>query len=182
MRDDARIHGIITDGGEKPNIVPEYAAARFYVRAARADYRDALLDKLERCARGAALATGAELEFRGTGHSYESMQVNRAMAQVFGRHIEALGYPVEQPGGGMASTDMGDVSWEVPAIHPQIRITDGHIPLHSREFAKAARSERARQAMIAAAKAMAATCLELWTCPDLFARVQAEFGRGREAC
>jgi len=182
IRDDARIHGIITDGGKKPNIVPEYAAARFYVRAARADYRDAVLVKLERCARGAALATGAELQFRETGHSYKSMQVNCTMAEVFGRHIEALGYPVEQLSGGMGSTDMGDVSWEVPAIHPQIRVTDGHVPLHSREFAKAARSERARQAMVASAKAMAATCLELWMSPALYARVRAEFGNGQADC
>jgi amidohydrolase len=179
IRDGARIHGIITDGGQKPNIVPEHAAARFYVRAAQSEYRDELLAKLERCARGAALATGAELSFRKTSHEYKSMRINEPMASAFGRHIEGLGYPVEESGGGMGSTDMGDVSWQVPAIHPLVRITEQEIPLHSRQFAQAARSEGARRAIIAAAKAVAATCLDLWLDPDLYTRVKEEFNLTR---
>ncbi len=177
IRDGARIHGIVTDGGQRPNIVPEHAGARFYVRAAQSDYRDELLAKLERCAQGAALATGAELSFRKTGHEYKSMRSNEPMACAFGRHMEKLGFPIEESRGGLGSTDMGDVSWEVPAIHPQIRITDQEMPLHSREFAEAARSEGARRAMIAAAKAVAATCLELWLDADLYQQTKQEFSR-----
>ncbi len=178
IRDGARVHGIITHGGVKPNIVPEYAAARFYVRAAENEYRDELVDKLRRCAEGAALATGASLEFRLVGHAYKAIRPNRALAAAFARHIEALGYPVEKPEGGVGSTDMGDVSWEVPAIHPYIRIGPGVIPGHSRKFCEAARAEPAKNAMLAAAKALAAVCLDLWTDPTLFRQVQAEFTRG----
>ncbi len=182
VRDGARLHGIITDGGTKPNIVPEHAAARFYVRAASAEYRDELTEKLRRCAEGAALATGAELMFKRTGHEYKSMRVNRALAAAFRRHLEALGYPVETPSGGMASTDMGDVSWEVPAIHPQIRITGQPIPLHSREFAAAACSGAAREAIVAASKAVAGVCLDLWLDAALFHRVCQELERSAPAC
>jgi len=179
IKDGARIHGIITDGGQKPNIVPEHAAALFYVRAADNAYRDELVEKLRRCAEGAALATGAELTFKKVGHEYKAMRPNHHLAQAFRRNIEALGYPVEEPKGGMGSTDMGDVSWEVPAIHPYIRITEGDVPGHSREFAQAARSERAKAALLAAAKAVAATCIDLWTDPELYRAIREEFERGR---
>jgi len=175
IRDGARIHGVITHGGQKPNIVPEHAAARFYVRAAENAYRDELVDKLRRCAEGAALATGAELDFRLMGHEYKAIRPNQALARAFARHIEDLGYPVEMPEGGMGSTDMGDVSWEVPAIHPYIRIAPGVVPGHSREFCAAAKSEPAKAAMLAAAKAVAAVCLDLWTDPSLLREAQEEF-------
>ncbi len=175
IRDGARVHGIITHGGLKPNIVPEYAAARFYVRAADNGYRDELVDKLRRCAEGAAVATGSRLEFKLVGHAYKAIRPNKALGCRFAHHITALGYPVEEPKGGLGSTDMGDVSWEVPAIHPYIRIAAGTVPGHSRAFCEAARSEPARGAMIAAAKALVAVCLDLWTDPALFRRVQEEF-------
>jgi len=76
IKDGARIHGIITNGGAKPNIVPEVAAAEFYVRAPESDYRDELLEKLRRCAEGAALATGATLSFETIGHAYKAMKPN----------------------------------------------------------------------------------------------------------
>ncbi|MBC7222265.1 M20 family metallopeptidase [Candidatus Bipolaricaulota bacterium] len=178
IKDGSRIHGIITHGGVKPNIVPEYAAALFYVRAPENSYRDELVEKLRKCAEGAALATGATLTFTKVGHEYKAIRPNKTMAQVFAKYLVELGYPLEEPTGWMGSTDMGDVSWEVPAIHPYIRIGPGEIPGHSREFAEAAKSEGARRAMLAAAKAVAATCLELWTDPDLFRRVKEEFRQG----
>jgi len=178
IKDGSRIHGIITHGGVKPNIVPEYAAALFYVRSADNTYRDELVEKLRKCAEGAALATGARLTFTKVGHEYKAIRPNKTMAQIFAKYLPELGYPPEEPKGWMGSTDMGDVSWEVPAIHPYIRIGPGEIPGHSREFAEAAKSEGARKAMIAAAKAVAAACLELWTDPELFRKVQEEFAHG----
>ena len=177
IKDGARIHGIITHGGVKPNIVPGYAAANFYVRAPENDYRDELVEKLRRCAEGAALATGAELTFKKVGHEYKAIRPNHHLAQAFRRNLESLGYPVEEPKGGLGSTDMGDVSWEVPAIHPYIRITEGEVPGHSREFAEAARSERAKKAMLAAAKAVAGTCIDVWTDPALYQAIREEFER-----
>jgi amidohydrolase len=175
IRDGARIHGIITHGGTKPNIVPEYAAALFYVRAAEDDYKEELVEKLKKCAEGAALATGAKLTFTRVGHEYKAMRPNRRLARSFRRHIEELGYEIEEPHGGMGSTDMGDISQAVPAIHPYIKIAPAGTPGHSHEFAAAARSEEARRGMLAAAKALSAVALELWLLPDFYSEVRREF-------
>ncbi len=162
IADGARIHGVITDGGEKPNIVPERAAARFYVRAPENEYRDELVEKLRRCAEGAALATGASLSFQRVGHEYKAIRPDPRLVAAFRSQLAELGVPEDQPAGGLGSTDMGDVSWVVPAIHPYIRITEEDTPGHSRAFAEAAQSEGARRGMISAAKAMAGVALDLW--------------------
>ncbi len=162
IADGARIHGIITDGGQKPNIVPERAAARFYVRAPENEYRDELVEKLRCCAEGAALATGASLSFDRVGDEYKAIRPDPKLVAAFRRQLAELGIPEDEPSGGLGSTDMGDVSWVVSAIHPYIRITEQDTPGHSREFAEAACGEGARRGMIAAAKAMAGVALELW--------------------
>ncbi len=178
IRDGARIHGIITDGGLKPNIVPETAAALFYVRDLDNAYCDELVEKLRHCAEGAALATGATLTFEKVGVDYKTMNTNKVIAGAFTRHIEELGYPIETPEPGLGSTDMGNISWEVPAIHAYIRILEqgrGVVPGHSREFAAASCAPAAREAMIAAAKAVAATCLDLLTDTALAQAAKDEF-------
>ncbi|MGY4707857.1 M20 family metallopeptidase [Candidatus Bipolaricaulota sp. J31] len=175
IRDGARIHGIITHGGTKPNIVPEYAAALFYVRDIDDDYKEELVEKLRKCAEGAALATGAKLTFTRVGHEYKAMRPNHHLAQSFRRSIEELGFEIEPPKGGMGSTDMGDISQAVPAIHPYIKIAPTGTPGHSHEFAQASRSEEARKGMIAAAKALAAVALELWLVPGFYDEVRREF-------
>ncbi len=177
IKDGARIHGIITDGGAKPNIVPEHAAANFYVRALENDYRDELLEKLRNCAEGAALATGASLEFKEVGHSYKAMKPNRAIGDAFVKNLEELGEPLNPPppDAGMGSTDMGDVSQVVPSIHAYIQICDENVAGHSREFAEAAISQRGLDVMLIAAKAMAMTAIDVLTDPDLAKRMWEEF-------
>ena len=177
IKDGARIHGIITDGGAKPNIVPEHAAASFYVRAPENDYRDELLEKLRNCAEGAAVATGATLTFETVGHAYRAMKPNKAIAETFTKNLETLGEPLNPPppDAGLGSTDMGDVSQTVPAIHAYIQIADEKVAGHSREFAQAANSERGRQVMLIAAKALAMTVVDLFTDPDLMRRAKEEF-------
>lgn len=171
IADGARIHGIITDGGLKPNIVPDHASACFYVRAEDNVYRDELLDKVIRCAEGAAMATGASLSVEPTGHAYKALNPNPVLSDLFRVHIEKLGYQDEELRGGMGSTDMGDVSWEVPAIHPYVRIAGDDVAGHSREFAEASNSAEGRRAMLASAKALAATAIDVWTIPDLYTQV-----------
>ncbi len=177
IKDGARIHGIISNGGAKPNIVPEVAAAVFYVRAPESDYRDELLEKLRRCAEGAALGTGATLSFETFGHAYKAMKPNRALGTAFAKNLEALGEPLNPPpvDAGLGSTDMGDVSQAVPAIHPYIRICDEKVAGHSREFAQASVSERGRAVMLIAAKALAMTAIDLFTEPETMRRAKEEF-------
>lgn len=177
--DGARIHGIITHGGVKPNIVPEYAAAEFYVRAATNTYRDELLEKLRRCAEGAALATGARLEFSPVGHAYQAMKPNRLLGERFLQHLEAAGIPHNPPKDrSMGSTDMGDVSQTVPGIHPYVQICEDDVAGHSRPFAEASNAERGAVAMLAAAKAMARTAIDVLSEPGFAERIRQEFDAG----
>jgi len=177
IKDGARIHGIITDGGAKPNIVPEHAAANFYVRALENDYRDELLEKLRACAEGAALATGATLDFKIVGHSYKAMKPNRAIGDAFVKNLNELGEPLNPPApdAGMGSTDMGDVSQVVPSIHAYIQICDENVAGHSREFAQASISKRGLDVMLIAAKAMAMTAIDVLANPDLAKKMWEEF-------
>ena len=176
IKDGARIHGIISHGGIKPNIVPEYASAEFYVRAQENDYRDELLDKLRKCAEGAALATGAKLEFTEVGHAYKAMKPNKILGELFLKHVIENGIPHNpQKDNSMGSTDMGDVTQVVPGIHPYVQIAEDDVAGHSREFADASGSERGHVAMLAAAKAMAMTTVDLLTDADLVAKIWEEF-------
>ena len=179
LKDGARIHGIITNGGAKPNIVPDRATACFYVRAPESDYRDLLLEKLRCCAEGAALATGATLSFQTVGHSYRAMKTNPPLASAFAANLEALGEPIEPPQHrAMGSTDMGDVSQVVPSIHAYLAICEKAIASHSRDFAEASASSRGQRAMLIAAKALAMTAIDLFTDPDLVERMWEDFKSG----
>jgi len=178
IKDGARIHGIIADGGAKPNIVPEHAAAEFYVRAPETDYRDELLMKLRRCAEGAALATGAKLTFREVGHAYKAMKPNRPLIDAFVANLEALDWSLDNPPEALGSTDMGDVTQVVPGMHPYLAICDPDVVGHSREFAEASGSERGAVAMLAGAKTMAMTTVDVLTTPGLVDRMWEVFRGG----
>ncbi|MFW9788136.1 MAG: M20 family metallopeptidase [Candidatus Thorarchaeota archaeon] len=173
----SRIHGIISHGGVKPNIVPEFASAEFYVRAEESGYCKELVKKVENCAKGAASATGATLEFEVVLPFYESRIMNKEMGAAFVKNLEILGEPIIPlpPGSGAGSSDIGNVSQVVPAIHPYISICDKSIAGHSKEFAKAAASKKGQEAMLNAGKALAMTAIDLFTDPELMKRVTEEF-------
>jgi len=161
IKESSRIHGIITDGGEKPNIVPEHAGAHFYVRAEQSGDLDDLLEKVKNCAEAGALAAGADLEITEAGRRYDPMRPNPVLADFLRENLEELEEDIEEVSGGMGSTDMGNVSQVVPAIHPYIKIAEAGTPAHSEEFAQAADSELGYEAMITAAKSLAMTGVDI---------------------
>jgi amidohydrolase len=179
LRSDGRIHGVITRGGGKPGVVPEDAAARFLLAATTNDYRDYLAQRLRLCSEGAALATGTYCTVESVGPEYKTMLINRPLASRFERYAEMLGFPSEVPDDGMASTDMANVSWEVPSLHPHLAVTGRGIPVHDARFADEARSDTAREAMLAGSKVLAAICLDLWQEADFYQAVREDFARGR---
>jgi amidohydrolase len=174
--DSSRIHGIITHGGDAPNIVPDYSACLFYVRAMDDAYCDELLEKVKNCARGAALATGARVEMDMQG-AYKSLQPNLPLAQAFQNNLEALGWTFDDvdPAKGIGSTDLGDVSHITPSLHPYLSIGPKDLVGHSTEFTAAAASEKGFEAMMAAAKAMAATAVDILLQPELYDEIRADF-------
>ncbi len=163
IKTEARVHGIITDGGEAPNIVPAHSAAVFLVRAPDNEYLAELRDKVLNCFTGASVASGARLEYRWRDRTYAPMKNNATLAQLFSQNLESLGRHVEafDPRFGFGSTDMGNVSQVVPSIHPTIAIASPEVFIHTQEFASAAASEAGHEGLMDAAKAMAMTVADI---------------------
>ena len=177
LRDDVRIHGVITHGGDAPNIVPEYAEAQFLVRAADTPYAAEVLEKVKACAEGAALATGARLEFKQCGPRYDARMPNPKLMSLFKKNMEALGLDVELATGNerMGSSDIGNVSQVIPAIHPYIAIAPEDIAGHTNEFRKASASPAGHEGLVNGAKAMAMTAVDLLAVPANVSEVQEAF-------
>jgi amidohydrolase len=176
IRGDARIHGIITDGGEAPNIVPAHSAAVFLVRALDDDYLAELKDKVLNCFTGASVATGARLEYRWRDRTYAPMKNNMILAGLFKQNLESLGRQVEafDPRFGLGSTDMGNVSQVVPSIHATIAIAPHEILIHTPEFAAAAASQPGHKGLLDAAKALAMTVADILQ-PETMDKIKREF-------
>lgn len=178
----ARIHGIVTKGGEAPNIIPDLVEARFFVREATMASLEALERRVLACFEGAATATGCRLEHDWEGNAFSDMIINSALIEAYERHAAATGLDVySQPVHAGGSTDMGNVSYVVPSIHPMFGIAteDGN---HTPGFTAGAGRPEAEDVMLKAAKAMAHTAVDVATTPPLLEQVRDEFCRrtGRE--
>lgn len=174
-----RAHGVITEGGEAPNVIPERAAAWFYVRSATLEGLSELTDRVVACAQGAAQATGAELETEKSPVAYAPMRLNPPLAALFRKNLALLGVrePDPPPPLRMGSSDVGNVSQQTPTIHPQIRMVPPEVSAHTREFAEAAAGEEGRRTLLAGAKALAMTGADFLLDAEARREVEAEFAR-----
>ncbi|MBI3628670.1 MAG: M20 family metallopeptidase [Candidatus Rokubacteria bacterium] len=180
VRPDCRIHGIITHGGAAANIIPEYAAALFYVRAPRLDQMSDLYKRVVACAEGAARATGATLTVTPHDNVYEPMKRNQALLDLFAANMVTVGLTEAEPvRDRMGSSDVGNVSQVVPAIQPMVAIAPLGMAIHTREFADAAVKPMARAGMVAAAKTMAMTAFDLLADPAKVTAAKEEFSGAR---
>ncbi len=177
LRPDARVHGVITHGGDQPNIIPEYTAAEFYLRAMKREDCQELLRRFQACAEAAATATGCSVKVTPDPLIHDPLRPNDAMSELFRKNLERIGFPEdpEDPESGYGSTDCGNLSQAIPTIHPYIRIAPDGVPGHSRKFAEWAKSPMARAGMVAGAKALAMTALDLLADPDALRRAKEEF-------
>jgi amidohydrolase len=158
----ARVHGIVTDGGQAPNIIPERAAALVWVRALDEGVLADAAERVLACARGAATATGTRLEVSELAGSSPALRPNLSLAACYGRQLAALGLPESgvAPGESIGSSDITHVSRVVPTIHPNFPIgTD--LKLHTRAFAEATATPAGEAGMLEAARALALTVQEL---------------------
>jgi len=179
LRDSARVHGIITDGGAAVNVIPHHTAAKLLVRSEDDDYMDEVLKpKVLACFQGAAQATGCELTYRwGEESRYRSMRTNHALADAYRANVESLGRKIveQESPRSMGSTDMGNVSCVVPGIHPSLAIAPLDVPVHTIEFREMAASESGHQGLVDSAKALAMTGIDVLMDGDLRQRMAAEF-------
>jgi amidohydrolase len=179
IRPDERIHGIITDGGQAPNIVPERATGRFYVRSPQQAGLETLKQRVASCFEAGAAATGAEVEIHWRGHDYLDLHSSTPIEESFQANAESLGrrfIPKELVGNAMAgSTDMGNISHRIPAIHPMIAAAPPGCNIHNREFADYAGSEMGDEAALDGAKALAMTALDFILDEELRERTRNVF-------
>ncbi len=177
IKSTARIHGIITDGGQAANIVPAHSAASFIVRAEDSAYLEELKERVLNCFIGAATVSGARIEYKWAEVCYSPMRNNLTLARLFRQNMQSIGRRMQLFDAKVAfgSTDMGNVSQVVPAIHPVVAIAPMDVLGHSPRFAEAAASEAGRRGLIDAAKALATTAADLVANPGLVAGVTREF-------
>ncbi|TDF99695.1 M20 family metallopeptidase [Paenibacillus piri] len=179
LKSDARIHGIITEGGKAANIIPEYAVAQFYIRSASRPYTDETVQKVLRCAEGAALQTGCTLKTSNYEFSYDELITNERLSGLFTRNLLDLGVKEEEirTGKDHGSLDLGNVSRRCPTIHPFVKVIDQKHQLHTKEFRDLAMSDRAFQGMLLGAKALAGTACDVLASPQLLNGIKEEFVR-----
>jgi amidohydrolase len=177
IKERARIHGIITDGGQAVNVVPAHSGASFLVRAQDDAYLDELKKRVLNCFKGAAVATGCRLKYRWGRGQYAPMRNNLTLAHLYINNMKLIGRKVEieNTGQSFGSTDMGNVSQLVPSIHPSVAVAPSDVSIHSPRFATAAASEDGIQGMIDAAKALALTVVDLFASPESVSRARKEF-------
>ncbi len=167
IRPTDRVHGIITKGGDAPNVVPAHTAAKYMVRAFTLDELDDIRTKVFRCFEAGALATGSKLEIVGGQKPYAEMHSDPDIAAAYRRNAEALGRAFPDMGGALerlaGSTDLGNVSLVLPSIHPMIGIGSAPAINHQPEFTAFCATETADQAILDGSLAMAWTAIDLAT-------------------
>jgi amidohydrolase len=177
LRPDGRIHGIITHGGDAPNIIPDYAAGLFYVRAGSRSYRDEIFERVAKCVQGAAMSIGAECKIEIDPPKLDPMKRNAVLESAITANMAALGVIPDPDDGRRGSSDIGNLSHYLPAMHPVLAIVEPEIPGHSVEFREATTSDRGRKTLLDAAKMLAMTAYDYLTSADMRKQVTDEFER-----
>jgi amidohydrolase len=173
-----RIHGIVTHGGDKPNIVPAYARSQWMVRSPKLAGLERLKARFLACMQAGADAAGCEMQVDWSDVVYADMIDNRTIGERYRANAETLGRIVRPPspkGRVVGSTDMGNVSYEVPAIHPMIQVAPPGVAIHTPAFADFAGGPEGDRAVIDGAKALAFTVADLWLDRELVGLARAEW-------
>jgi len=178
IRPTERVHGIFTEAGDKPNIVPKTAAAEWYVRSPTRRLLQPLKDRVLACLEAGASAAGCTMEHEWQDPAYDDMIDNPVLVELFTANAERTGRHLADPArasGVVGSTDMGNVSYAVPSIHPMLAVAPGGISIHTPEFTQYARGEEGDRAVLDGARAMAATVADLWLDPSRVEAAKAAF-------
>lgn len=175
-RQDVRIHGIITDGGVAPNIIPAKASCYFYVRADDLKELERTKERVIACAEGAAVAAGCRLEVEADPRVIAPLKILPSYYRVYSEQLALLGLEESdsRPDKNKGSSDIGNLSQVIPTIHPHVPIGDG-INIHTEGFAAATVSPRGEQAAVEGATALALTAIELIFSPARRAEIDKEF-------
>ena len=177
LTDDTRIHGVILSGGSAPNVVPDYAHAKFYLRTSAKPSLEALYKKVENVVAGSALSMGAKGKMQAYQNWVENIVPTPSFDDLYEKHLNRFGEkftPCDWKALQMGSSDVGNVSQVVPTIQPSICISKKKIPAHSPEFVKASCSSLGLESILLGAKVLAFTALELFEEPETLKKIKAE--------
>ena len=177
---DTNIYGVFADGGEKCSVIPDHAAVKYLIRANTVKDVMKVRAMFERCASAAAGAVGATYKIWNNEPGNMDMVTNETLGDVFNRYYEELGGGAMPKGNSGGSTDMGDVSHVVPAIHPWIGLNCPAFNLHSKGFADATITAAGDKAIEVGGKALALTAIDVLTKPELLAAIKAEFAEAQK--
>ena len=182
LREDVRMHGIISDGGRAPNVVPDFAAANFMLRCRDRVYlSEVVVEQVRRVAEGAALITGARLELSPFYPFYENVLPNAVLAQAIRDNASKVSLHIDEfvsgRRGSAASTDFGNVSQVIPAFEMRYAVSEEPVPSHSTEMCTVAATETAFSNAITVAKVLALTACDLMTNPGLLEKTRADFAK-----
>jgi amidohydrolase len=181
IQSDERVHGIFTDAGDQPNIVPATAAARWYVRSTSLEQLEPLKARVLACLQAGADAAGCEMAYEWKTPVYADMVDNVPMLERYVENAHRIGRDPIDPAEGVpvyGSTDMGNVSYEVPSIHPMIKVAPDHVSIHTPEFAGYAASADGDRAVLDGAKMLALTIADLWAEPGVLDAARQAFAAG----
>lgn len=177
LKSDVRVHGIVTEGGDAPNIVPDKCSCKFYVRGNNREYLNTVTKKVINCAHGAALMTGASLTVRYFENSLDDMVINPVLTQVAERNLLESGFSdFQERDMSPGSSDLGNVSRVIPIAYGYIDIGP-RVKLHEREFVEYANGTEAKERAHRAVKGMACTALEVMTQPGLLKEIRSAFDK-----
>ncbi|KAL4221446.1 hypothetical protein ACF0H5_019703 [Mactra antiquata] len=176
-----RVHGIIEKGGTKPNIIPDYTQMEFYARTPKRDELVVLKKMLENCFKSAAQSTGCTVEIKWNGRPYYDMNNIKFLNDIYRTNALNIGVDFDTHGTSKydgnapaGSTDMGNVSYQVPSIHPMFYIGTEAVN-HTKEFTVAAGSVEAQPYTLKVAKAVAFTAIDVMTKPDVLKKIKEDF-------
>ncbi len=176
-----RVHGIFTKSGEKPNIVPREAEMDWYVRSDTIETLQPLKARIAKCLEAGALAADCTISFEWQKNTYADLVDNLPLLTSYVQNSAQLGRDLTTdflPGTGGGSTDMGNLSYLVPSIHPMLQVAPHGVSLHSAQFAEFTASKDADKAVIDGAKIMAMTAIDMWLSDTLSSQVLEAFGDG----
>lgn len=182
IRPDERVHGIFTDAGKAPNVVPEHAAASWYVRSPTVRGLEKLKARVLACLEAGASASGCTMEHTWLDPAYANMVDNGPMVERYRENLARTGRTLADPSsidGIVGSTDMGNLSHIVPSIHPMIQVSPPTVAIHTQDFVRFAGGEEGDQAVLDGAKAMAATVVDLWARPGALDDARTAFEEAR---
>lgn len=175
LKDDVRIHGNVIKGGDAVNIIPGFAAARFYIRSQQRKYLNEVVEKVKNCAKGAALQTGAELTISVFEDPGNDLLKNTFLLCEYEENFKSLGQTLDSELFLLGSSDIGNLSYYIPSIHPMVKTSDSDFALHTSEFLNFGKSDIAHNGMITGMKSLAMTAIRALMDNEFLKNVKEEF-------